>query len=142
MKSKMCIRDRIIKALASFTVSYAFVVIAYVVISSMGVFDPIDNEMAFQLLGTCFVTGVIHFAMGFLNIRSNICFLLLYFGTVVAVVFFMGLVVYDYFLMNVTFFVCLAAMLVVVFVGTYLIAYYDDWKKVQEINQIIQKNKQ
>lgn len=53
------------KALASFTVSYAFVIIAYVLISCMGVFDPIDNQMALELMCVCLVIAVIHFILGF-----------------------------------------------------------------------------
>lgn len=141
MKRRVQILDRIMKALASFTISYAFVVIAYVLISNMGIFDPIDNQMALQLMCICFVIAAIHFVMGFLEIKSSPCFFLLYFGVVVAVVLFMGIVVYDFFVMSAAFFACLAVMLVVVFVGTYLIAYFDDWKKVQEINKMIQQNR-
>lgn len=141
MKRKAEILDRIMKALASFTISYAFVVIAYVLISDMGIFDPIDNRMAIQLMCICLVIAVIHFVIGFFEIKSSSKFFLLYFGVVVAVVLFMGIVVYDFLVMSVAFIVCLAVMLVVVFVGTYLIAYFDDWKKVQEINKMIQQNK-
>lgn len=130
------------KALASFTISYAFVVIAYVLISNMGIFDPIDNQMALQLMCICLVIAVIHFVMGFFEIKSGWKFFLLHFGVVVTVVLFMGIVVYDFFVMSAAFFGCLAVMLVVVFAGTYLIAYFDDWKKVQEINKMIQQNKE
>jgi len=129
------------KALASFTISYAFVVIAYVLISDMGIFDPIDNQMALRLMCICLVIAGIHFVMGFFEIKSSFRFFLLYFGVVVAVVLFMGIVVYDFFVMSFAFFVYLAGMLVVVFAGTYLIVYFDDWKKVQEINKMIQQNK-
>ncbi len=141
MKVKTDIVNRVIKALASFTVSYAFVIIFYVLISDMGIFDPIDNKMSMQLMCICFVIALIHFGMGFLDIKSNILFFLLYFGVVVAVVLFMGFFVYHFFIMSVTFFVYLMGMLAVVFSGTYLIAYYDDWKKVQEINEIIRRNR-
>lgn len=142
MKRKVEIIDRVMKALASFTVSYAFVVMMYVLISDMGIFDPIDNQTALQLMCICFVIAVIHFAMGFFEVRSVPKFFLLYFGVVVAVVLFMGIVVYDFLVMSAAFFACLAGMLVVVFAGTYLIAYFDDWKKVQEINKMIQQNKE
>lgn len=141
MKRKTEILDRIIRALASFTVSYAFVVIVYVLISDMGIFDPINNQMALQLMCICLVIAVIHFVMGFFEIKSSPKFFVLYFGVVVAVVLFMGIVVYDFLVMSAAFFVCLAVMLVIVFAGTYLIAYFDDWKKVQEINKMIQQNK-
>lgn len=130
------------KALASFTVSYAFVVMMYVLISDMGIFDPIDNQTALQLMCICLVIAVIHFVMGFFEVISVPKFFLLYFGVVVAVVLFMGIVVYDFLVMSAAFFACLAGMLVVVFAGTYLIAYFDDWKKVQEINKMIQQNKE
>lgn len=132
---------RIMKALASFTVSYAFVVIAYVLISYMGIFDPIDNKMALQLMCTCLMIAVIHFILGFFETMFSPWFFLLNFGVVVAVVLFMGIVVFDFLVMDITFFVCLAVMLVVVFAGTYLIAYFEDWKKVQEINEMIRQNK-
>lgn len=142
MKNKFGITDRIIKALESFTISYAFVIMIYVLISSMGVFDPIGNEMAVKLLGICLVIAIVHFFMGFLDIKSYTLFRFLYFVVEVAVVLFMGLVVYDgFFIINVTFFICLFVMLIVVFIGTYLIAFYGDWKKVQEINEIIRKNR-
>lgn len=141
MKRKVEIIDRVMKALASFTVSYAFVVMMYVLISDMGIFDPIDNQTALQLMCICLVIAVIHFVMGFFEVRSVPKFFLLYFGVVVAVVLFMGIVVYDFLVMSAAFFACLAGMLVVVFAGTYLIAYFDDWKKVQEINKMIQQNK-
>lgn len=142
MKRKVEIIDRVMKALASFTVSYAFVVMMYVLISDMGIFDPIDNQTALQLMCICLVIAVIHFVMGFFEVRSVPKFFLLYFGVVVAVVLFMGIVVYDFLVMSAAFFACLAGMLVVVFAGTYLIAYFDDWKKVQEINKMIQQNKE
>lgn len=66
----------------------------------------------------------------------------MYFGVVVAVVLFMGIVIFDFLVMDITFFVCLAVMLVIVFAGTYLIAYFEDWKKVQEINKMIRENKE
>lgn len=141
MKRKVEIIDRVMKALASFTVSYAFVVMMYVLISDMGIFDPIDNQTALQLMCICLVIAVIHFVMGFFEVISVPKFFLLYFGVVVAVVLFMGIVVYDFLVMSAAFFACLAGMLVVVFAGTYLIAYFDDWKKVQEINKMIQQNK-
>lgn len=141
MKNKIGILGRIKKALESFTISYAFVIMAYVLISNMGVFDPIDNEMALQLMGTCFVIAIVHFIMGFWEIKSYAVQYFLYFGAVAAAVLFMGGVVYRFFIMNAAFFICLAVMLVVVFSATYLIAYYDDWKKVQEINEMIRKNR-
>jgi len=141
VKERFGIIDRIIKALESFGVSYAFVIIIYVLISNFGVFDPIDNEMAFQLMCVCFVIAVIHFVMGFYEIKTNTAFFFSYFAVVIAVVLFMGLFVYDFFKMNVSFFICLAVMLIVVFAGTYLIAYFGDLKKVREINEIIQQNK-
>ena len=38
--------SRVLKTIVSFTISYAFVVIMYVLISEIGVFDPIDNQKA------------------------------------------------------------------------------------------------
>lgn len=141
MKRKLKILGRVIKALASFTVSYAFVIITYVLISYMGIFDPINNERALQLLSMCLAVAVVHFGIGFLDIKSVWGFCLVYFGVVVAVVLFMGIVIYDIFEMSAVFFVCLAAMLIIVFAGTFLIAYFDDWMKVQEINEIIRQKK-
>lgn len=141
MERKTTIVNRVIRALASFTVSYALVIIFYVFISNMGVFDPIDNRTAVQLLCTCFVIALVHFILGFFDIKSNITFFLLYFGAEAAIVLFMGFWVYDFFLMNAAFFIWLAGMLIAVFAGTYLIAYYEDWKKVQEINEIIRQTK-
>lgn len=141
MKKTLGVMDRIMKALASFSVSYAFVIMIYVLISYFGVFDPINNKMAVRLMCICFVIAVIHFAMGFLEIKASAVWFLLYFGVVAAVVLFMGLFVYDFFKMNVSFFVCLAVMLVVVFAGTYLIAYFGDLKKIWEINEIIRQSR-
>ena len=141
MKKTLGVMDRIMKALASFSVSYAFVIMIYVFISNFGVFDPINNKMAVQLMCICFVIAVIHFAMGFLEIKTSAVWFLVYFGVVAAVVLFMGLFVYDFFKMNVSFFVCLAVMLVVVFAGTYLIAYFGDLKKIWEINEIIRQSR-
>lgn len=141
MKKTLGVMDRIMKALASFSVSYAFVIMIYVFISNFGVFDPINNKMAVQLMCICFVIAVIHFAMGFLEIKTSAVWFLVYFGVVAAVVLFMGLFVYDFFKMNVSFFVCLAVMLVVVFAGTYLVAYFGDLKKIWEINEIIRQSR-
>lgn len=141
MKKTLGVMDRIMKALASFSVSYAFVIMIYVFISNFGVFDPINNKMAVQLMCICFVIAVIHFAMGFLEIKTSAVWFLAYFGVVAVVVLFMGLFVYDFFKMNVSFFVCLAVMLVVVFAGTYLVAYFGDLKKIWEINEIIRQNR-
>lgn len=141
MKKTLGVMDRIMKALASFSVSYAFVIMIYVFISNFGVFDPINNKMAVQLMCICFVIAVIHFAMGFLEIKTSAVWFLVYFGVVAAVVLFMGLFVYDFFKMNVSFFVCLAVMLVVVFAGTYLVAYFGDLKKIREINEIIRQSR-
>lgn len=141
MKRKFEIADRIMKALASFTISYAFVVIIYVLISNIGVFDPIDNQTALRLMSICFWIAVIHFVIGFFEIKSGSVFFLINFGVVVAVVLFMGIVVYDFLVMNFAFFACLAVMLIIVFAGTYLIAYFEDWKKVREINKIIREKK-
>ncbi|MDE7017642.1 MAG: hypothetical protein K2P65_08715, partial [Lachnospiraceae bacterium] len=67
-----------------------------------------------------------------------LCFL--YFVVEAMVVMFMGFVVFDFFVMSITFFLYLGGMLVAVFVGTYLISYHDDWKKAEEINEIIRRN--
>lgn len=141
MEKKFGIIERIKKALESFTISYAFVIMAYVLISNAGVFDPIDNEMALQLMCVCLVIAVFHFLLGFMNIKSGIAMYLLYFGVEMAVALFMGFVVYDFFLLNTMFFICLALMLAAVFAGTFLLAYYDDWKKAQEINEMIRQRK-
>lgn len=141
MKQKLKIWDKVMKALASFTVSYAFAVIAYVLISMMGVFTPIDNDKALQLMWICLAVAVVHFALGFLELSLIPWFCIVYFIAEVAVVLFMGTVVFDFVEMSVSFFVCLMGMLIVVYVGTYLIAYFDVWKNVQEINEIIKKNK-
>lgn len=141
MKKKINIMDRIMRALQSFAVSYAFVVITYVAVSALGVFSPIDNTMAVRLMSICLVIAVIHFALGFLEPKRVTVFHLICFVVMVAVVLFMGGVVYDFFPLNLTFFVCLGVMLVVVFAGTYLVAYFDDWKKIREINEIIRQNK-
>ncbi len=141
VERKTTIVSRIIKALASFTVSYAFVIIFYVFISNLGIFDPIDNRTAVQLMYTCLAVALVHFILGFFHIKSNFIFFLLYFGVEAVIVLFMGFLVYDFFIMNAAFFVWLTGMLIAVFAGTYLIAYYEDWKKVQEINEIIRQTK-
>lgn len=133
--------DRIVKALESFAVSYAFVIIIYVLISSFGVFSPIDNERAVQLMCICLVIAAVHFVMGFFAAKSGAGFYLICFLEVVAVVVFMGVAVYDFFVMDFTFIACLAVMLIIVFAATYLVAYFDDWKKIREINEIIRQNK-
>ncbi len=133
--------SRVLKTIVSFTISYAFVVIMYVLISEIGVFDPIDNQKAIQLLGICFVIAAFHFIIGFWNIQSGILMVSLYFGVVVVVVGVMGGVVYDFLDMNAAFLVCLTIMLLIVFTATFLLAYYEDCKKVWEINEIIKKNK-
>ena len=141
MEKKVHITSRVFKAIVSFTVSYAFVVIMYVLISEIGVFDPIDNEKAIQLMCICLVIAVFHFIIGFWNIQSEVLFISLYFGVVVAVVGFMGIFVYKFLAMNFTFLVCLAIMLCIVFLGTFLVAYYEDCKKINEINEMIKINK-
>lgn len=141
MKKKGYITGRVMKTIASFTISYAFVVMMYVLISEIGVFTPIDNARAIQLLRICFVIAVFHFIIGFWNIQSSILMFSLYFGVVVVVVGVMGAVVYDFFDLNAAFFVCLAIMLLLVFVATFLLTYYEDYKKIGEINEIIKKNR-
>ena len=133
--------SRVLKTIVSFTISYAFVVIMYVLISEIGVFDPIDNQKAIQLLSICFVIAAFHFIIGFWNIQSGILMVSLYFGVVVVVVGVMGGVVYDFLDMNAAFLVCLTIMLLIVFTATFLLAYYEDCKKVWKINEIIKKNK-
>ena len=121
--------SRVLKTIVSFTISYAFVVIMYVLISEIGVFDPIDNQKAIQLLSICFVIAAFHFIIGFWNIQSGILMVSLYFGVVVVVVGVMGGVVYDFLDMNAAFLVCLTIMLLIVFTATFLLAYYEDCKK-------------
>ena len=118
--------SRVLKTIVSFTISYAFVVIMYVLISEIGVFDPIDNQKAIQLLSICFVIAAFHFIIGFWNIQSGILMVSLYFGVVVVVVGVMGGVVYDFLDMNAAFLVCLTIMLLIVFTATFLLAYYED----------------
>lgn len=136
----MKMMDRILKALASFAISYAFVIIIYVLISNAGVFEPLGNEMALQLMWVCFVIAFFHFVIGFLPVKSERVMCFLYFAVEIIVVMFMGFIVFDFFTMSLTFFVYLGAMLVAAFAGTYLIAYYDDWKKAEEINEIIRRH--
>ena len=111
--------SRVLKTIVSFTISYAFVVIMYVLISEIGVFDPIDNQKAIQLLSICFVIAAFHFIIGFWNIQSGILMVSLYFGVVVVVVGVMGGVVYDFLDMNAAFLVCLTIMLLIVFTATF-----------------------
>ncbi len=132
--------DRMIKAFERFAISYAFVIIIYVLISIAGIFDPLGNEMALQLMCVCLVIAVLHLGLGFLPIKSERALCFLYFVVEAMVVMFMGFVVFDFFVMSITFFLYLGGMLVAVFVGTYLISYHDDWKKAEEINEIIRRN--
>lgn len=132
--------DRMIKAFERFAISYAFVIIMYVLISIAGIFDPLGNEMALQLMCVCLVIAVLHLGLGFLPIKSERALCFLYFVVEAMVVMFMGFVVFDFFVMSITFFLYLGGMLVAVFVGTYLISYHDDWKKAEEINEIIRRN--
>lgn len=132
--------DRMIKAFERFAISYAFVIIMYVLISIAGIFDPLGNEMALQLMCVCLVIAVLHLGLGFLPIKSERALCFLYFVVEAMVVMFMGFVVFDFFVMSITFFLYLGGMLVAVFVGTYLISYHDDWKKAKEINEIIRRN--
>lgn len=140
MVIRMKIMDRMIKAFERFAISYAFVIIIYVLISIAGIFDPLGNEMALQLMCVCLVIAVLHLGLGFLPIKSERALCFLYFVVEAMVVMFMGFVVFDFFVMSITFFLYLGGMLVAVFVGTYLISYHDDWKKAEEINEIIRRN--
>lgn len=140
MVIRMKMMDRMIKAFERFAISYAFVIIIYVLISIAGIFDPLGNEMALQLMCVCLVIAVLHLGLGFLPIKSERALCFLYFVVEAMVVMFMGFVVFDFFVMSITFFLYLGGMLVAVFVGTYLISYHDDWKKAEEINEIIRRN--
>lgn len=140
MVIRMKMMDRMIKAFERFAISYAFVIIIYVLISIAGIFDPLGNEMALQLMCVCLVIAVLHLGLGFLPIKSERALCFLYFVVEAMVVMFMGFVVFDFFVMSITFFLYLGGMLVAVFVGTYLISYHDDWKKAKEINEIIRRN--
>lgn len=140
MVIRMKMMDRMIKAFERFAISYAFVIIMYVLISIAGIFDPLGNEMALQLMCVCLVIAVLHLGLGFLPIKSERALCFLYFVVEAMVVMFMGFVVFDFFVMSITFFLYLGGMLVAVFVGTYLISYHDDWKKAEEINEIIRRN--
>lgn len=141
MEKKGYMVGRVLRTIASFALSYAFVIMVYVLISEIGIFDPIDNKRAIQLMGICFVIAVFHFIIGFWNIQSVLLMIALYFGVVVIVVGFMGGVVFDFLNLNAAFLICLAIMLLLVFAATFLLAYYEDYKKIGEINEMIRKNK-
>lgn len=141
LKNKLGMAERIVKALESFMVSYGMVILLYVLISGMGVFDPITNQGALRLLCICFVIAVCHFLLGFVELKSFGLYLALFFGVEVLVVLFMGVAVFRFFYLNLRFFLFLGIMLVAVFAGTYLIAYTKDFKKIQEINEIIKENR-
>lgn len=141
LKNKLGMAERIVKALESFMVSYGMVIFLYVLISGMGVFEPITNQGALRLLSICFVIALCHFLLGFVEIRPFGLYLALFFGVEVFVVLFMGLVVFHFFDLNLRFFAFLGGMLVVTFAGTYVIAFAKDWKNIQEINEIIKENR-
>lgn len=141
LKNKLGMAERIVKALESFMVSYGMVILLYVLISGMGVFDPITNQGALRLLCICFVIAVCHFLLGFFEIKCFGLYLALFFGVEVLVVLFMGFAVFQFFDLNLRFFLFLGLMLVAVFAGTYLIAFTKDFKKIQEINEIIKENR-
>ena len=141
LKNKLGMAERIVKALESFMVSYGMVIFLYVLISGMGVFEPITNQVALRLLSICFVIAVFHFLLGFLEIKPFGLYVALFFGVEVVVVLFMGLVVFRFFNLNLKFFLFLGGMLVAAFAGTYLIAYAKDLKNIQEINEMIKESR-
>lgn len=141
LKNKLGMAERIVKALESFMVSYGMVIFLYVLISGMGVFEPITNQGALRLLSICFVIAVFHFLLGFLEIKPFGLYVALFFGVEVVVVLFMGLVVFRFFNLNLKFFLFLGGMLVAAFAGTYLIAYAKDLKNIQEINEMIKESR-
>lgn len=136
------ITGKINEMLVSLSVSFTLVIISYVIISKMGIFSPLDNEMALELFSCCFVIAIVHQLMNLLDIKMLVIGVLCKFSGVVAVVLFMGIAVYHWFFMDVTFFVSLAVMLILVFFGTLFIAYLDVVKKVYEINQMIKKSRE
>lgn len=128
--------------LISFSVSFTLVIILYVIINEMGIFGSLDNERVIQLMWCCLAVAIVHALLNLIETKVFTIGILYRFFAMVAVVLFMGIVVYKWFPMDATFFVYLVLMLTIVFLGTFLIVYLDEVKQAYEINQMIQKRRE
>lgn len=136
MKEKM--QERSLNMLNSFAISFTAVMVLYPFFSSLGIFLPINNTLMYQILTVCFGVALVQELTLMLPVKSILLHNFVQLLDVYAVVMVLGAGVFRWFPMSVWGFIIPGIFCVIIFVLVWMVLYLSAYRKVQEINQIIQ----
>jgi len=127
--------------LENFAISFTTVMMAYVFLSSIGVWDEITGKNLAEIMLICFLVSLCHFILSLFHFSSFLLWHLLYFISMLAVVFGVGGFVLDLIDLDFTNCMVMIVLLIIVYLLVYLVAYLDHYRKAREINRLIEKNR-
>ncbi len=128
------------QTLNGFAVSFTVVAAIRIFLTMCGAADELDAWQMLEILVTCAAVAAVQFLIGLLPIDSVPALLVLYMAAMYAVVFFLGIVVFDFF-SGLRSILIWCVFLLLVFLIVLFLSYMGDWNKAKEINRMIQKKK-
>lgn len=137
----MNIKNKIIQMFNSFAVSFTVVMIVYPIFSLLGYFSSLDNALVLQILAICFGVAFVQFLTGLLRIESELLHNAIQFLDMYVVIMLLGSVVFKIFPISVRGFLIPLVFGIIVFALVWTFTYLSAYRKVQEINKIIQSRR-
>lgn len=134
--------EKILKMLNSFCVSFTVVMIIYPIFSALGLFMPINNSIVFQILIICFMVALLQSLTLMLPIKSEFIHNFIQLIDMYLSVMILGAGVFEIFPLSVRGFVIPGIFGVIVFILVWIFKYVSAYKKVLEINNIIQNRQE
>lgn len=134
----MKIKNIILPMLNSFAISFTMVMIVYPVFSLLGYFLPLNDKLVLQILAICFGVALVQFSTGLLRIESELLHNAVQFLDMYIVIMLLGAVVFKLFPITFWGFMIPLIFGIIVFVLTWIYNYLSAYRKIQEINKIIQ----
>lgn len=134
----MKIKNIILPMLNSFAISFTVVMIVYPVFSLLGYFSPLNDKLVLQILAICFGVALVQFSTGLLRIESELLHNAVQFLDMYIVIMLLGAVVFKLFPITFWGFMIPLIFGIIVFVLTWIYNYLSAYRKIQEINKIIQ----
>lgn len=135
------ILKRISYMLRNFAISFTAVMIVFPIFSMLGYFSSLNNVLVLQILAICFGVSLVQFLTGLIPVGSELLHNIIQFLDMYFVMMLLGAGVFKIFPISVPGFVIPGVFGIIVFVMVWTVAYLSAYRKVQEINRIIQARK-
>ncbi len=131
-------KNMILPMLNSFAISFTAVMIVYPVFSMLGYFSPLNDKLVLQILAMCFGVAFVQFLTGLFRIEPELLHNAVQFLDMYIVIMLLGAVVFKIFPISPMGFVIPLVFGIIVFALTWTFNYLSAYRKIQEINKIIQ----